>query len=87
MYLSDSFTQPDHRNQGAAGLLVECGIREADKRGLGGYIEETSLGRKVYERHGYVTMHMADVSFEHPSPTAQWRRVVENMRANPHAIM
>ena len=32
-------------------------------------------------------MHMADMSFEHPSPTAQWTRVVKNMRAIPHAIM
>ena len=83
------FTHPDYRNQGAASLLVEWGTREADKRGLEAYVEGTHLGRKVYERYGFVVMHMAGLKFEtpSPSPTAEWRRLVEDMQANPCAIM
>ena len=81
------FTHPDYRNQGAAGLVVEWGTLEADKRGLEAYVEGTYLGRKVYERYGFGVMHMAEMAFENASLTAEWRRLVENMRANPCAIM
>ena len=33
------------------------------------------------------TMHMAERTFEHPSLTAKWKRLVENMQANPCTIM
>ena len=68
-------------------MLVEWGTREADRRGLEAYVEGTYLGRKVFERYGFAVMHMAEVRFEHPSPTAAWTRLVENMRANPCAMM
>ncbi len=83
------FTHPEHRNKGAAGLLVEWGTQQADKLGIEAYVEGTYLGRKVYEKYGFVMMHMAEMVFleSNESPGQKWRHMVKDMQNNPTAIM
>ncbi len=66
---------------------MEWGIREADKRGYEAYVEGTFLGRGVYERYGFVVMHIAEMHFENPSPGQEWVRLVKQIMENPVAIM
>ena len=85
--LNVMFTHPDYRNQGAAGLLVHWGTEQADKRGIEAYVEATYLGRSVYERYGFVMMHIAEMSFHRECPGEEWQRLVKDMHTNPIAIM
>ena len=55
--LNDSFTPPEYRRQGVAGLLAEWGSREADGLDVEAYVEATSLGVGIfYKRCGFVTV-------------------------------
>ena len=46
-------THPDHHRRGAGTMLLKWGIDKADQLGLDSYLEGSSLGRPLYERHGY----------------------------------
>ena len=81
------FTHPDYRNRGAAGLLVQWGTEQADKLGIEAYVEGSYLGRSVYERYGFVMMHVAEMKFHNESPGEEWSRLVKDLQANPVAIM
>lgn len=85
--LINLFTHPEFRSQGLGGRLVEWGIQEADRRGYEAYVEGTFLGRKVYERYGFVVMHIAEMRFENQSPGEEWVRLVKELKENPIAIM
>ena len=81
------FTHPDHRNRGIGGSTVEWGARKADKMRLDAYVEGSYLGRKVYERYGFNVLHIVDTKYENTSPGKDWLRLVEDLQANPCAIM
>ena len=46
-------THPDHCRRGAGSMLVKWGTNKADELGLDCYLEGSSQGRGLYEKHGY----------------------------------
>ena len=46
-------TRPSQRGKGAARLLIQWGIEQAEKRGAPAYLEAGVLGRPVYEKMGF----------------------------------
>ncbi|MCJ1306852.1 hypothetical protein MMC25_000495 [Agyrium rufum] len=64
-YLNALFVHPSHRRRGIGSLLTEWGARKADALNYEAYIEGTALGTPVYEKHGYVTMKMLRLNFDH----------------------
>ena len=44
---------PDHRGQGIASMLIESGVREAQKMGLDIFIHAFKAGLGVYQRAGF----------------------------------
>ncbi|KAF2648355.1 hypothetical protein K491DRAFT_698978 [Lophiostoma macrostomum CBS 122681] len=47
-------THPSHRGKGAAGMLIQWGIEQAEKDRVPAYLEAGVMGRPIYERHGFV---------------------------------
>ena len=85
--LYNIFTHPDHRHRGAAALCVEWGTKLADERGIEAYVEGTKYGRALYEKYGFVTMEFTKWKFDFPDPSAEWKRMVQEMLDNPCAVM
>ena len=49
-------THPDHQHRGAATMLMDELVAEADALGLEMYCEATKTGRPLYEKYGFVTV-------------------------------
>ncbi|QIW97570.1 hypothetical protein AMS68_003088 [Peltaster fructicola] len=49
-------THPDHQHQGAATMLMDELVAEADRLGVEIYCEATSAGRPLYEKYGFVAV-------------------------------
>lgn len=49
-------THPDHQHQGAASMLMDELIAEADRLGVEIYCEATKAGRPLYEKYGFVAV-------------------------------
>jgi predicted N-acetyltransferase YhbS len=47
---------PDHQRQGVASLLLESGIRAAEKMGLDIFVTSTKAGRPVYLKVGFTLL-------------------------------
>jgi len=47
-------TDPAHERRGAGSMLIEVGLKEADKAGLDAYLDATKTGKPLYERMGFV---------------------------------
>ena len=47
---------PDHRRQGIASMLVESGLKEAEKMGFDTFVMACAGGKGVYERAGFVLL-------------------------------
>jgi ribosomal protein S18 acetylase RimI-like enzyme len=46
-------TDPERQKSGIGSLLLESGIREADKAGMKCYVMSTEAGLRLYEKHGF----------------------------------
>ncbi|KAF2640364.1 hypothetical protein P280DRAFT_470040 [Massarina eburnea CBS 473.64] len=49
-------TDEKHYRRGAGGLLLEWGLKRADEEGVEAYLESSPMGRKLYERYGFVAV-------------------------------
>ncbi|TGO43647.1 hypothetical protein BOTNAR_1564g00020 [Botryotinia narcissicola] len=45
---------PEHRREGAGGLMMQWGCKLADEKGLEAFVESTDDGRELYKAHGFV---------------------------------
>ncbi|KAF5024092.1 hypothetical protein F66182_3836 [Fusarium sp. NRRL 66182] len=71
-YLKLLHTDPKHQRRGAASLLLEWGLKEADRHGIPACLESSVEGRKLYEKFGFeeVERHIVDFSrWNGPSET------------------
>ncbi|KAF5658196.1 GCN5-related n-acetyltransferase (GNAT) domain-containing protein [Fusarium heterosporum] len=61
-YLKLLHTDPKHQRRGAASLLLESGLKEADRLGIPACLESSVEGRKLYEKFGFkeVDRHTSD---------------------------
>jgi GNAT superfamily N-acetyltransferase len=57
-------THPDHQGRGAGKLLLDWGLEKADAEGLVTYLNATSVGKRMYEKRGFVVVR-----------TIEWDRV------------
>ena len=48
-------TLPEHRDRGAASLLIRWGLDQADRDGLEAYVEASLMEAPIYERFGWRT--------------------------------
>ena len=56
-YIMNMYTRPDHRRMGIATKTLDLLIQDAKKRGVTVIsLEATDMGRKLYERYGFVSM-------------------------------
>lgn len=59
---------------------MDWGTEQADNLGIEAYVEGSYLGRSVYERHGFVKMHVAEMDFHNECPGEEWKRLVKDMQ-------
>ena len=56
-YIMNMYTRPDYRRKGIATKTLDLLIQDAKKRGVTSIsLEATDMGRKLYERYGFVSM-------------------------------
>ena len=56
-YIMNMYTRPDYRRKGIATKTLDLLIQDAKKRGVTVIsLEATDMGRKLYERYGFVSM-------------------------------
>ena len=56
-YIMNMYTRPDYRRMGIATKTLDLLIQDAKKRGVTSIsLEATDMGRKLYERYGFVSM-------------------------------
>lgn len=53
VFLSIIATDPTQGRRGAAGMLMQWGINEADRRGLPCFLESSPFGRGLYLKYGF----------------------------------
>ncbi|KAF2876174.1 hypothetical protein BDV95DRAFT_560185 [Massariosphaeria phaeospora] len=51
------FTDAEHRNRGAAAMLVRWGTEKADRAQLPAYLEATEVGKPLYAKLGFEAVH------------------------------
>ncbi|RBR23289.1 uncharacterized protein FIESC28_03872 [Fusarium coffeatum] len=56
-------TDPKHQRRGAASLLIEWGLKEADRLGIPACLESSEEGRKLYERFGFEEVARHTINF------------------------
>ncbi|CAO2650710.1 Nn.00g020020.m01.CDS01 [Neocucurbitaria sp. VM-36] len=54
--LNSFMTHPDQQGRGAARLLLDWGLKKADKEDLVIYLDATETGRPIYEKRGFKLM-------------------------------
>ena len=56
-YIMNMYTRPDYRRRGIAAKTLDLLIQDAKKRNITFIsLEATDMGRKLYERYGFVSM-------------------------------
>jgi len=55
-------TDPDHQRKGLGKALLEHGLKRADQQGMPCYMLASTLGKPLYEKHGFVVK--AEVPFD-----------------------
>lgn len=56
-YIMNMYTRPDHRRMGIATKTLDLLIQDVKKRAVTSLsLEATDMGRKLYERYGFVSM-------------------------------
>ncbi|KAF7551023.1 hypothetical protein G7Z17_g5306 [Cylindrodendrum hubeiense] len=63
VYLKLLHTQPKHQKRGAASLLLEWGLEEADRLGIPAFLESSQQGRRLYEKWGFREVETLTVDF------------------------
>ncbi|KAL9062156.1 MAG: hypothetical protein Q9157_009177, partial [Trypethelium eluteriae] len=58
--LSSLATEPAHHRKGAGSMLLKWGTERADGAGLPMYIESTEMGKPLYEKFGFETVHVME---------------------------
>jgi GNAT superfamily N-acetyltransferase len=82
--LNFCFTHPKHRRRGAGQLLMEWGIRKADKLGLASYIEATDIGLTLYEAHGFKVEGDIDLDATTENPSEEFIQLREKLGCPIH---
>ncbi|KAK7414596.1 hypothetical protein QQX98_006533 [Neonectria punicea] len=63
VYLKLLHTEPKHQKRGAASLLLEWGLGEADRLGFPAFLESSEQARPLYEKWGFNEVDRLTVDF------------------------
>jgi hypothetical protein len=58
--LNSLATHPEYRGRGAAKIMLDWGLKEADNRELPTYLDATGMARPIYEKRGFVVVKGVD---------------------------
>ncbi|KPM34500.1 hypothetical protein AK830_g12070 [Neonectria ditissima] len=63
MHLKLLHTEPKHQKRGAASLLLEWGLKEAERLGFPAFLEASEQARPLYEKWGFKEVDKLTVDF------------------------
>jgi len=87
-YLNISFTVPEWRRHGAGNLMMEWGVKEADRMGLESFVEASAEGKCLYEKWGFLHFDTLSVNTKiHSHPSAEWQRLERELSPSPQYLM
>lgn len=81
------FTHPSHRRRGAASLLLNWGMREADRLGLEIFLEATDDGKPCYEAHGFLYMGTNYWEAAKRNPSKEWAALERYLQTPIHTYL
>jgi hypothetical protein len=74
---------PDHRRRGVGTLLMAAGLELADKLNVETWMEASSMGRPLYENHGFRSLSCIAFDTEKPDASDVWRRCEHEITPQP----
>jgi GNAT superfamily N-acetyltransferase len=60
LMLNSLATHPEHQGRGAAKILLDWGLKKADKEGLPVYLNATPMGRWLYDKRGFKVVRVVE---------------------------
>lgn len=74
---------PAHRRLGIGTLLMDIGVSLADKHDVEAWMEASSMGRPLYEQHGFRSLFKISFDTTRNGATDGWRRCEHEMTPAP----
>ncbi|KAF1976184.1 hypothetical protein BU23DRAFT_551669 [Bimuria novae-zelandiae CBS 107.79] len=70
---------PSHRRRGVASLLIKIGTSRADELGVECWMEASTMGKPVYEHHGFRAFLKMQFDMERKDANDVWRKCVHEL--------
>jgi hypothetical protein len=64
-------------------MLMGAGVAMADLHGIEAWMEASSMGKAMYEQHGFRPLFRMDFDTEKPNASDTWRRCAHEMTPGP----
>lgn len=74
---------PTHRHQGIGSLLMTTGTSLADKLNLECWMEASSMGKPLYEKHGFRSLLKIGFDTEKKDGSDLWRKAEHELTPPP----
>ncbi|KAJ4292057.1 hypothetical protein N0V90_009956 [Kalmusia sp. IMI 367209] len=74
---------PTYRRQGIGSLLMKIGTLRADDLGLECWMEASSMGKPLYENHGFRSLFKMQFDMEKNYASDVWRKCVHELTPTP----
>ena len=78
---------PTHRRNGIGSLLMSVGVSQADTLHLECWMEATSMGKPLYEKHGFRSVFKFAFDMEKKDATDLWRKAQHELTPAPVSAM
>ena len=78
---------PAYRRQGIGSLLMDVGVTRADELGVECWMEASSMGKPLYEKHGFRSLFKMVFDTERRDASDVWRRCAHEMTPTPFFTM
>ena len=70
---------PEFQRRGVGRALMDWGLAKTDSLGLESFIEATDSGEGLYAKCGYRSVKNVSVNVDRPDPSAEWKRLSEQL--------
>ena len=70
-WIADVFVLPEHRGQGLSKWLMEVMLSHRELQGFRRWVLATKDAHKLYERFGFIPLHLPERWMERPDPNMQ----------------
>ncbi|TVY65724.1 hypothetical protein LSUE1_G009106 [Lachnellula suecica] len=78
--VSYCMVHPSYRHRGAASILMDWGLKQADEMELDTFVESTQHGRGLYEFHGFKFIDDLKLDADVPEPSADFIATREKLQ-------